>query len=113
MRPVVLHVHDSRGPVFRVRVADDFEEAAHPRGASRNRGQFVAIGTSTQPSAKRIARKSPASKGGMVIAEHVKGSFPAHIAALKIPPAWTGVIFNSDPSGDLLVVGRDAAGRRQ
>src|ERR1044072_6374558 len=38
---------------------------------------------------------------------------PFHIAALRIPPAWTNVAFSPDPNADLLVVGTDAKGRRQ
>jgi DNA topoisomerase-1 len=38
---------------------------------------------------------------------------PDHIQATYIPPAWTDVKYNPDPNGDLLVKGKDAAGRDQ
>lgn len=40
-------------------------------------------------------------------------SFPDHIKALKVPPAWKNVKYNPDPKGDLLVTGIDAKGRKQ
>jgi DNA topoisomerase-1 len=40
------------------------------------------------------------------------GKLPAHIAKLRIPPAWTGVRYNPDPRGALLVSGRDTKDRR-
>jgi DNA topoisomerase-1 len=39
--------------------------------------------------------------------------FPKHIAALRIPPAWTGVRYNPDPKAELLVVGTDKRGQSQ
>lgn len=47
---------------------------------------------------------------------HVKSDgspLPPHIASLKIPPAWEGVVYNDDPDADLLVRGVDAKGRGQ
>lgn len=44
---------------------------------------------------------------------HTPAALPPHIAALKIPPAWTDVRWNADPDADLLVVGKDAQGRTQ
>ncbi len=38
---------------------------------------------------------------------------PEHIAAIRIPPAWTDVQYNPDPDGELLVRGKDAKGRIQ
>ena len=38
---------------------------------------------------------------------------PPHIAKLRIPPAWTDVTYSPDPNAVLLVVGKDAKGRRQ
>jgi len=38
---------------------------------------------------------------------------PAHIQSLGIPPAWTDVVVNPDPEGDLLVKGHDKKGRTQ
>jgi DNA topoisomerase-1 len=38
---------------------------------------------------------------------------PPHIAALRIPPAWTNVTYSPDPNAVLLVTGTDSKGRRQ
>ena len=38
---------------------------------------------------------------------------PAHIEALKLPPAWSDVKFAADPKADLLAQGKDAKGRVQ
>src|SRR5205085_197476 len=40
-------------------------------------------------------------------------ALPAHIQALKIPPAWTDVTFSADPKAALLATGKDSKGRRQ
>jgi DNA topoisomerase-1 len=40
-------------------------------------------------------------------------ALPAHIEALKIPPAWNNVTYNSDPNANLHAEGVDVAGRRQ
>jgi DNA topoisomerase I len=37
----------------------------------------------------------------------------ARIAALVIPPAWTGVWISTDPRGHIQATGQDAAGRKQ
>lgn len=42
-----------------------------------------------------------------------RDEWPAHIQALRVPPAWTDVRYSEDPNADLLVVGRDAKGRAQ
>ncbi len=42
-----------------------------------------------------------------------KQELPAHIAAIRIPPAWTDVQYAKDPDADLLVRGKDAKGRAQ
>ena len=38
---------------------------------------------------------------------------PKHIQATKIPPAWTDVVYSSNPKSDLLVKGKDLKGRCQ
>lgn len=38
---------------------------------------------------------------------------PAHIKAIRIPPAWINVHYSEDPNADLLVTGKDAKGRTQ
>ena len=40
-------------------------------------------------------------------------ALPKHLLALKIPPAWTDVVFNPDPNAALQAVGKDAKGRAQ
>ncbi len=42
-----------------------------------------------------------------------KASWPKHIQALKLPPAWTNVKFSPDPKADLQAIGRDSKGRKQ
>lgn len=37
----------------------------------------------------------------------------ARLKALKIPPAWTNVLLNEDPTAELQAVGTDVKGRRQ
>ena len=41
------------------------------------------------------------------------GELPAHISALKIPPAWTDVTYSPDPKAPLQATGKDNKGRRQ
>ena len=38
---------------------------------------------------------------------------PEHVQKLGIPPAWTSVWVNDDPSGDLMAVGTDSKGKEQ
>jgi DNA topoisomerase-1 len=91
------HVH-----IWIHRGTDDagFEESKHPRGNAKNAGQFSL---------------APASGAGAKGARtHAEGtSLPKHIAELKIPPAWTDVHYDTNPKADLLVIGKDAKGRRQ
>jgi DNA topoisomerase-1 len=55
--------------------------------------------------------KSKGSKGLLKAAS--KEDLPKHIKDLNPPPAWTDLRYNEDPDGDLLLVGKDAAGRDQ
>ena len=41
------------------------------------------------------------------------GPLPKHLEGIPIPPAWTNVVANRDPQGELLLQGRDATGRGQ
>lgn len=50
---------------------------------------------------------------GMVAAPGDRETWPDHIRALKIPPAWTDVRTNSDPKANLQAIGKDSAGRAQ
>lgn len=49
----------------------------------------------------------------VVLAGTDRSTWPEHIKALVVPPAWTNIKYHTDPKADLLVVGRDAAGRDQ
>jgi DNA topoisomerase I len=42
-----------------------------------------------------------------------RAQWPAHIKALKLPPAWTSVKYSEDPKSPLQATGRDAKGRTQ
>ena len=94
------------------RVDADFVESEHPRD---NDGKFATAGGG---GAEAESKPSPSSKSaepktsGLVAHESGK-VMPAHIAALKIPPAWKDVRYNPDPKGALLAVGKDAKGREQ
>ncbi|MFA5355295.1 MAG: anti-CBASS Acb1 family protein [Candidatus Paceibacterota bacterium] len=87
-------------------VTDDFKESEHPRGQPENAGQFTSKGGGTISSKK----ESKPAKGMTPLKE---GKAPVHIAKLKIPPAWTDITYNPDPKAELLVKGKDAAGRTQ
>jgi DNA topoisomerase-1 len=50
-----------------------------------------------------------ASTGGMRPLD--RENPPAHLANIRIPPAWTDVQYNTDPDAALQVSGRDAKGR--
>lgn len=91
--------------------AGKFEEGKHPRAkGGPHGGEFTkgsgggAGSTSLLPAKQHESGKRIASHGG---------ELPEHIAKLRIPPAWTGVSYNPDPNGHLMVVGRDVKGRRQ
>jgi DNA topoisomerase-1 len=38
---------------------------------------------------------------------------PSHLSKARIPPAWTGVVVNTNPRGDLMAQGHDVKGRLQ
>lgn len=38
---------------------------------------------------------------------------PEHLASLRVPPAWVGLMVDTDPQARVLASGRDAAGRPQ
>lgn len=65
------------------------EPAGSPKG-----GQFARL-NSTVVEGKRI----------------IEGEVPPHIEALRIPPAWTDVVYDPNPNASLLVAGQDAKGR--
>lgn len=41
------------------------------------------------------------------------GPLPAHIQELKLPPAWTDVVYDPGPEGIVLAKGKDSKGRAQ
>lgn len=87
-------------------IRDSFEESKHPRVKNGpNAGEFAKkgeTGTSTPVVTKSTRTFKP-----------LGNKVPEHISKLKIPPAWTNVIYNPDPKGSLMVVGLDSKGRRQ
>lgn len=109
--PALNEEHDSARWVNRKAIyadAAEWNEGDHPRGQPENAGQFARSSSGRQ---RNFNKASQHGENGRV---HESGApLPAHIAALRIPPAWTNVEYNSDPDGALLVVGRDAKGREQ
>lgn len=96
---------------------DAFKESDHPRGQPENKGEFGPGGGGGKAKAKpeaapKAGHQPTKTEGGKRVTES-GGALPAHIAALKIPPGWTDVTYNPDPNAALLVVGKDAKGRRQ
>jgi DNA topoisomerase I len=73
-----------------------FKEEEHPRAENGQFGSGAGGGSSA-------SLKSYASKE----------DWPAHVKALKLPPAWTDVKVASDPDAALQAVGKDAKGRAQ
>jgi len=98
--------------------AEDASGHEH-KGKGPGGGQFVSKGGSgsSKSTPTLDASDHPKDAEGKHLKDaqrHVGGkALPAHIAALKIPPAWTGVKINPDPKGDLLATGYDEKGRRQ
>lgn len=74
-----------------------FREEDHPRDED---GKFASLSGAGSASGSSLLPYDPAKA-------------PDHIKALKIPPAWTEVVYNPDPNGALLVKGKDAKGRVQ
>lgn len=94
----------------------DFVESEHPRGQPNNPGQFVKKGQGKAvPKAEAKAKRpesAKANKSKMIPAVSGK-ELPKHIQDCKIPPAWTDVVYSTDPKAELLVKGKDAKGRVQ
>jgi DNA topoisomerase-1 len=80
----------------------DWHESDHPRDED---GQFSSTGGGGRASlqATKIVNGTRVTASGKPL--------PAHIAALKIPPAWTDVRVSDDPASALMVSGRDTKGR--
>lgn len=92
--------------------APEFEESKHPRNKG---GEFTSKGGGTSKGSGGVTEgKHQFTK--VVEGKRVTASgepLPAHISALRIPPAWTDVSFDPNPKAALLVAGKDAKGRRQ
>lgn len=55
----------------------------------------------------------PSSAKQLTPAAKDPAQWPAHVQALKLPPAWTDVKYSEDPNANLQAVGKDAKGRSQ
>jgi DNA topoisomerase I len=97
----------------------EFKEADHPR---EDDGKFGAGGgAKAATKSDKSASAKPAAKSGheqTVVVDGQRrtasgGPLPAHVQALKIPPAWTAVTYAADPKADLLATGKDEKGRAQ
>jgi DNA topoisomerase I len=110
-----VHIYRGTRDASHIYLHDEFKESEHPRATSGSHaGEFAKKGTgggspstATRPAARTstTAHLAPASPD--------RASWPAHIRALKIPPAWRDVKISPDPNTDLQAVGRDAKGREQ
>ena len=77
--------------------------------------------TTTQAQKAEELKRTKSTQSFIATKRDDKGNFitsqgkalPAHVAGIKIPPAWTNVIINPDPKGALLICGYDTKGRRQ
>jgi DNA topoisomerase I len=99
----------------------NFKESEHPRAGD---GKFTsgggggsAVGGSS-PSKKTIGSETshggtPVGAASKLKSYASKEEWPAHIKALKLPPAWTNVRVSDDPKSDIQAVGYDAKGRSQ
>jgi DNA topoisomerase I len=96
-----------------VRFLDDWSEADHPRGQPENKGEFASTGGagSSASTAKGLPGKTTLTDGKRT--QHDGKPLPAHIQALRIPPAWTDVSFSHDPNAPLQATGKDVKGRSQ
>lgn len=97
------------------RALDDagWKESDHPRGQPDNAGQFgPGGGGKNETTSSKTAHQTTQIKDGKRVSS-TGAPLPAHIQALKIPPAWTDVTYSADPKAALLATGKDAKGRRQ
>jgi DNA topoisomerase-1 len=90
----------------------EFDEKKHPRRAD---GQFApknsGRGAPAQGHPHRNAHQSRSAHLKPAPAD--RASWPEHIRALRLPPAWRDVRISSDPGSDLQAIGIDAKGRPQ
>lgn len=85
---------------------DEFKESEHPREPD---GKFGSGGGGSSSS----SAAQPSASSHLTAAGSDRAKWPAHIQALKLPPAWTDVKISSDPKASLLAIGKDAKGRSQ
>ena len=82
-----------------------WNEEDHPRADDGKFAEKAGSGT------KRTSQ--PKTAASQLVPRESVPTVPEHIAAIRIPPAWTDVKINPDPHGDLWVTGKDAKGREQ
>jgi DNA topoisomerase-1 len=92
------------GAQSKAEALDDFKESAISRQGkgSPEGGQFVSKGGGGR-GATSAMHPAPADRA----------AWPAHIKALKVPPAWTNVQISHDPKAPLQATGKDVKGRAQ
>ena len=82
----------------------DFKESEHPRAGN---GEFTSGGGSSKKPSSTVASSSNE------LVAIPRESWPAHISALRIPPAWEDVRISENPGASLLAIGKDSKGRSQ
>ncbi len=87
----------------------DFKESDHPRAPD---GRFGSGGSSKLKSSAKESHEQTKVVDGKRVSANGK-PLPAHIASMRIPPAWTDVTYSADPKSALQVTGKDAKGRSQ
>ena len=92
----------------------EFNESDHPRDADGKFGHGGGVSSSSgkAPPAKSLLTAAVVSPTGERTAPG-GGPLPAHVVALKLPPAWTDVHYSDDPKSPLQAIGRDSKGREQ
>jgi len=88
-------------------------------------GEFIPIevmeGATEEERAAIVGKPEPATKSTVVATKRVgkvlrlaDGSpLPEHLNKLRVPPAWTNVMVDTNPEAALIISGYDAKGRRQ
>ena len=84
--------------------ASEFRESEHPRDED---GKFSEAG-----GGGKALVSATVGKDGKRLGANGE-ALPAHIAVLKLPPAWTDVKYNPDPRAALQATGKDTKGRVQ
>lgn len=110
LHPGIEHVMPKLAAHASGAIAQDFEESKIIRVPAGQKGGGEFAGSTGGPQEEQTA---PAPKAAnMTPAPANRESWPEHVKALKVPPAWTDLKINPDPEGDLLVTGKDKIGRR-